>query len=558
MARKAASRKKPEPSALGEAAVRTLTGLAFGLLVAVVVVTASVFEWRPVKLLQTWGSDIGLRIFADPIFAPDKDYLVTDTPFVFLDIDEDACAAFVGPARAASDCSDPSTPPADLITALLEGLDDAGATAVILDYRLPNPGKVADAAARTRLERLKAVLTAEEGVPVIAPAPLDPAARVASVVDRESDRLVEGWSAGRLRLAAFMTWADPEARDGIVRGYPAVLDVQRIAEETTLAYLPSAPFLAALIAEQEDGLAAADALFYAPPDRPSCDALKTGAGTVIGRSAPFLAEHCVGRSRIPMDSLLLKPQIFSIYSLSLPAAYQDGRSFDDQRLRDLAVAYYGAGTVEGGMLYRRYRAKDFIGEDGTFERLFDEPDNLGKQIVVIGTSAFDAGDWHRTSVGALAGAEVIVNAARAFSDFSPLATKKSFAAKLWQKVQLTCIAAVVLFFFTWVSVAIARGRWITAPSSLTRRWHYPLAPLAGLMGPVVFLAGVGVAMIFVSIRTWQIAASGALASVDFLLPVLAVAFEGLVEMSHAFLGHVHHWVEHRIADIRKWVGKIRG
>ncbi|MEM8942900.1 MAG: CHASE2 domain-containing protein [Pseudomonadota bacterium] len=551
MARKAASRRKSEPSSFEEAVVRSLTGLAFGMLVAVIVVTASVLEWRPIKLLQSWGSDIGLRIFADPTFVPNDEHLRTDVPFVFLDIDGDACRAFLATERAKNECSDPSAPPPDLLAALVEGIDSAGAAVTILDYRLPNPDKVTGAANQARLDALKDVLTAAEGVPIIAPAPLDPVANVASVVDQESDRLVEGWAEGRLRLAAFMTWADPEARDGVVRGYPAVLDVQRVGEETTLAYLPSAPFLAALITEQEAGLAAADALFYAPLDQADCDVLITGDDTVIGRSAPFLAEHCGMRQSVQANALALKPQIFSIYSLSLPSAYQDGRSFNDERLRALAAAYYGSGTIDGGMLYRRYRTKDFIGENGAIDRLFRDVD-FGEQIVVIGTSAFDAGDWHRTSVGALAGAEVIINAARAFSQFSPLATKESFWSKLLQSIQLTGIAAFALFFFTWAAVAISRRNWITKPLSLVKWWHYPLAPFAALMASAVYLAGIGVAIVAVSFWTYgQVTSKSALASFDFLLPVIAVAFEGLVEISHGFLNHVHQWVNRRVSHIKE-------
>ena len=542
------------PSALRVAFERSLTGLLFGLLVAFAIVVASVLEWRPAKLLQSWGSDIGLRLFADPSLAPYDGLMTARTPFVFVDLDREACAAFVGSARAAIECSDPSTPPPDIITALIRGLDESGATVVILDYNLPTPSVVSNEDARAQHVELRALLTADEGVPVIAPAPLDPVARVLSVVDQRVDRFVEGWSEGRLRLAAFVTLADPDAQDGIIRGVPAIVDVQRITDKTRLAYLPTAPFLAALIAEHQDGLDAADALFYDRPNVANCKALQAGEKSVIGRSAPFLFDYCTARQHVKSDRLLLKSQIFSIYSLSLPAAYQGGRLEVDQRLRDLeierlrdlAAAYYGSGTVDGGMLYRRYRAKAFISDTGSIARLFDRRDLAG-QIVVIGTSSYDAGDWHRTSLGAMAGAEIIINATRAFAEFRPLDTKQTFSAKLWQKVQLIFVAAFVLFFFIWAAEWLKARSWMRSPLSLSSWWHFPLAPVVVLVSPVVFLVGVGTAIAAVSSWTyWHHVIGSPVASFDFLLPVLAVAFEGVVEMSHGFLSNVHHWVAKRI------------
>lgn len=537
-----------------EAFVRTLTGIVFGLIVAVAVTIASMWEWRPVKLIQSWGSDAGLRVLADPFFARNGGDLTTDAPFLFIDLDVTACAAFVGDTRTPTDCDSPASPPPDLIAALIEGIDRTGAIAVVLDYRLPNPGKVVRPDVHARLGRLKDLLTAPEGVPVIAPAPLAPDARVATALDRENDRFVDDWIEGRLRLAAFMTWADPDVRDGVVRGYPAIVDVRRVSEDTTLHYLPSAPFLAALIAEGEEGLTAADALFYSNGDESRCSSLRTGPQSVVGRSAPYLAEHCNDLQNIPADSKFLRTQIFSVYSLSVPFAYRNGRSFDDQRLRTLARTYYGSGTVEGGMLYRRYSLKDFIGEDGTVDRLFRDV-NFEGQIVVVGTSSFEAGDWHHSSLGALTGSELIINAARAFADFAPLSDEKSFWNKLWQKFQLVLISGFTLFFFTYISVAVSRRITTSGVMSFTKWWHFPVAPLAALPGPAIFLVGVFAAMVAVSFWIYRKLDHGAsLASFDFFLPVLSVAFEGIVEICHGMLNRIHHAIETVVASIKDKLG----
>lgn len=547
MAKKATKREARRPSVLFEATERSLTGLTFGLLVAVVLVALSAIGVRPIQLLEAWGSDIGLQIMADPRLRVDNAYLTTPNPFVFLDIDYDACKSFVGPRRSAETCDDPTRPPNELLADLIEGLDQVGATTVIIDYRLPAgsdrnlPGEAAS------FDRLKEVLTAESGVPVIAPAVLAPVPKAASAVDRDTDRFIEGWAQGRLRLAAFLTWADPNIKDGVIRGYPSIVDVQRLDGETTFPYLPSAPFLAALIAENANGLEATSQVFYPHDGKRVCSGVQSGPTSVSGRFAPFMKSLCSGSIKVPDHLQLLKVQPFSIKSLSTHSAYQDDEALFDERLISLATAYRGAGTTEGEMLYRRFELSAFIDEeDRSIRRLFQDIE-LRDQIVVIGTSSIEANDWHKTSLGYLAGPEVIINATRAFAELTPLPEKKSVGLKLTHKIILTLIAALALFPFTFISIGAERllfhlvppKKWIR--SGVILSWEF-------VIEPAIFLFGVAVAIWIVSIGIyWSIINGLEWASYDFLLPVLAVAFEGLVEISHGILKRIEGWIRWFIA-----------
>ncbi len=92
------SRTAKRHGVIWKTCVHWTTGLVFGLIVAFVIVLLS--PTRPMRILQTWGQDLGMRVLADPNLVQNTDYLRTDVPFVFVDIDRIARETAVGPLRA--------------------------------------------------------------------------------------------------------------------------------------------------------------------------------------------------------------------------------------------------------------------------------------------------------------------------------------------------------------------------------------------------------------------------------------------------------------------------
>jgi len=520
-----------QTSVLREACIRSAIGLIFGVLVSIIIVTGSLRGWLPVKMLQTWGTDIGQRILAEPALVRNSNALKANPAFVFLDLDATACRKFLGDDTPAAACANPAKPPPALVEALISEATEAsdGPAAVMLDYLLPSRQDFDDAAA---FERFRAALIGVQGdLPVIAPAQLDPVPRLAAATRRDSPQFIPGWAEGRLRLAAFLTWPDPEIRDGMIRGYPAILEIRGTKAGDKPAYVPSGPFLTASITTS-------DKRFFEPGGQLRCgDVSKT----------PAENPAC---QKISPNYLTPAPQVFSIYSLSLPQAY---RSADNARLQRLSDAYYGAGTVEGGMLYRRYALADFITDKGSVAPLFERI-SLRDQVLVIGTSAFEAGDWHSTSLGAMAGPEVLINATHAFVkelalDKKPKTSKgwAGFWKKLSQKLITLLITTATLFPFVllgiWLSRLVLRPA-AEATTPLGSLGQSLRAIAAFLTETGVFLLGVGAAILAVSLWTYfRLNSESGNPSLDFLLPVLAIAFEGIVEVSHLLISRLHHTCE---------------
>ena len=198
-----------ERSLIEETFVQWGTGLAFGLMVAFVVVSFA--DTRPMLMLKTWGSDLGMRVFAEPSLAPDKDYLRTATPFVFLDLGRPACRAFVGDARADAECNDPAHPPLDLLTSILDAVSAGDPKIIVLDFPLPAAGNYMSDTERSNFERFYESITLVRDrplIPVIAPAPLRPGPKVADTILKTSERFMDTYALGRLRLASFMNWSN--------------------------------------------------------------------------------------------------------------------------------------------------------------------------------------------------------------------------------------------------------------------------------------------------------------------------------------------------------------
>lgn len=616
---------------VSDGCMETAVAYVFACVLGAIVALLLAQEFRPAKLLQSWGTDIGLKVFALPApwyaFDPPEDH--NETPFVFLDL-IDSCETFLGSQeltefaidgsiiapRVEDRCKNQAEPPAELLQALIKGIDrqaqqgggsdahpnlsiDGGAKALIIDYRLPGKNTL-EISSRKAIDALHKTLSQNEGVPIIAAAGLDVADPDTDAQDADlikplpegpfissRDRVVIGedlaWSQGRLRQASFLSTLDADVKDATLRGFPVAVKAYSFDEEPENQLLPSAPFLAALIAESPNGLALADRLFYGAKAQFTSDQRDAllAEQSVLSRAIPAARTAKTSPLETPNDEALLQNlqknlaqdgtvqrQVFSFYSLSMPEAEQQTEAARERQVR-LERFYYGGGLASQGLKYERLRLKDFQSDDGGIESLFQRIDFAGK-VIVIGTSAFETHDWHRTPLGDMPGAEILINSARAFLHFEPMALENSFWALFLDEVKLALFAAfglllpTILREYATISVKLKLSRFKGGPDQgaaastfqcdLTNEevsavWPEharqsaapPLARGAGKIG-VLLGALPATALWFVALGLGII---GAFAfsillpawldeqrqSIDFLIPTLMVLFESAVEFS---------------------------
>lgn len=510
-------------------------------------------DTRPVRMLETWGQDLGMSIFSDPLILQRTKYRATKVPFVFLDVDRKACRRFVGTISAEKDCLDLSAPPADFLHALIDTASAGGPAAIILDFPLPwTEGDPKGATFVMEIDR-------KRGPRVIVPANLRPEASVgrAILVDRHRSELRQ--AAGRVFLAAFVVWTGAASPDNTVRGYAPVLNVRTGNDDGEYFYLPSAPFLAALLASGDGGAQAANAIFYRLGSAARCPAKDNPAMDFLRRTAKELLQLCEGPKRLE-ESVIRRfvrdRLVFSVRSLSVPGHVRLPPDLEpDLALRERV--YHGFGTAEHGMLYKYYRVSDLMDTANT-ETMKPTMDNvpLKDAIVLIGSSSPEAMDWHTTPIGRMTGTEVIINAARAFTDFDPLPTESSKLSKLLHKLGLTAVASAVLFPFLFLSeLVVPRRRHGAALTATPTLGELVVSIVPGLTAAVILMWGLAAATVAVLwVLYLELDWLQGPYAIDFLIPVIAVAFEGVVELSRSFMRFMENFI---LAISGLIAGKVR-
>lgn len=501
-----------EVSIAYHAAVQAVSGLLLGLLMTIALFLLS--DWRSIKTLHTWGNDLGMRMLTTAPFLPHTDFSTTASPFLFLDLDRKACVDFfkTRPGRTA-DCDDVSFPPVEFLGELVAAVSKAQAKAIILDFQLPNALFNQNPLLSAKFDAYRKILSEPAGPPVIAPLPLTPGAHPADSYLIQSRAFIEGASLGRLRLAGFLTWSDPVATDGVIRGYPPIITVTPRSERETYRFFPSAPLLAAVIAENENGTKVADALFYGNHDASSCE--MAGRSRVLKNSVPDVLATCGSPSFLKASERNIPSLLFSIRSLALAPNLKSGSGAEE-----LEARYYGSGTIEGGMLYRHIRLSSKMNPDSSdpFTELTKDI-LVGGMVVVIGTSAEEAVDRHATPLGRMAGSEVLINATRAFADFEPLSDSSTLLGNLANDFPASLTSALIVFF-----LALTSGKLRSAAEG---RAQTVLALLAcEVIAVVGILLALLIALLFAS---WQLGNPGGAGNLDILLPVTAVLFQSILE-----------------------------
>lgn len=465
-----------------------LAGGLFGLAIAAVLSLGLAFGYAPMVALERLGVDLSMNALADSDEAGVRGR--GQGGFVFVDIDRGACRLFApappGPddARAANAltlCEVGKPAPQGLILDFVRAAATSKATVLVLDIASPD-----DAASAASLRAGLAASAAGSGPWIIVEAaarPDDDARSFGYFGDPARDAAT--WPvSGRVRPALMAPATDPTADDGVIRHYPPAGWVDE--GEAGDRYLPSAPYLAALLANPRLAGLADCAYFRAAA---SCAAQADRAGL-----------WTASRGKTPAS-----PIHYRFKSLSLDP---DSRPTAEAELR-----YRGR--------YDRYEASDLLKKGG----FVLEPKAFAGKTIVLGSSLRSGFDWHATPLGPMSGAEVIINAANSFAEFG-VQSDTARAARgfaVFREQALGVISATLLMTPVWFVVhGLAH---FTGRRSRRVRLLARLACAAIFVGGLAFVLRFELGHAAEQMRT-ALTVGHAGPAVDLLGPTLGVGLDG--------------------------------
>lgn len=484
------ARKKQDPHAWWRKAILvSVTGLVFSLALSALMSLGAALRIAPLMALERAGVDFAMKTYV--AFAPWVDPGFEGEAaqaYAFVDVDLAACRPFSVSGDEA--CLRDKPIPPTLIMDFARSAKTSGARVVIVDVEPPE--------AEEDRTALYESLARGAGPWFVVPLPSRPNFS-ADAVDLTIDWREPGQpmlASGRLRLAPMVTTTDPAAGDGIVRHFPILARV-RGANGARTKWLPTAPYLAAILADPNQA-AAADCLFYRS-DAADCAA--------VAPSRKLAAMVAVGQELSTRNRILY----------SLP-----GLSANDRQSAELfRTRYIGR--------YERFVASRLM-TDGRF----DIPEGLlSGKIVVLGTSAPQGDDWHPTPIGALSGPEIVLNATRAFGEFSPLkettrgASRSARISEAWSRFSAK-------FGGTLLGALIMTPAWLGIYWLMSRpRLHQALKRLACVAIFVLFLGAIVILEIVTGVAALRHGAQVGQIT-DLLTPLLGLGLEGYAEGAKAF------------------------
>lgn len=495
-----------------------LAGGLFGLAIAAVLSLGLAFGYSPMVALERLGVDLSMNALADSDEAGARGR--GQGGYVFVDIDRGACRLFApmlpgpgpgpGPAAEAVHEAKPLTPceigkpaPQGLILDFVRAAATSKAAVVVLDIASPD-----DAASAASLRTGLAASAAGNGPWIIVEAaarPDDDATSFGYFGDPTRDTAT--WPvSGKVRPALMAPTTDPTADDGVIRHYPPAgwVDAGGAGDR----YLPSAPYLAALLADpRRAGLA-------------DCAYFRAAAGCAAQADRAGL--WSANRGRTPAS-----PIHYRFKSLSLDP---DARPTAEAELR-----YRGR--------YDRYEASDLL-KKGAFVL---DPKAFAGKTIVLGSSLRSGFDWHATPLGPMSGAEVIINATNSFAEFGvqpdPAPSGASARVARWFAVfgeqALGVISATLLMTPVWF---IVHGL-----AHYSARHSRRIRLLTRLACAAIFVAGLAFVLRFElghaaeQMRT-ALSVGHAGPAVDLLGPTLGVGLDGYSVFSSWLTRSLEAWL----------------
>jgi hypothetical protein len=481
------------------ALVASLAGLAFSLTLSAVIVLAEIWGVPGAAEIEQAGVDLTMSVFQSHAWITDPPARpgAAHTRYALIDVDAGACEAF----SDVQSCNAKEPIPLALVMAFARAAQASHAKVVVIDWQ-PNDTKARTEAIR-QLQALAASPRGLAGPWMIAP--LDSRAEEladATIQETADLKRLESGADGRLRLAAFRTSTDVGGHDGVIRRYPLMTHIDDPSSQAD-RWLPTAPFLAALLANDATA-AAADCRFYR--------AARSGAPCP---ASPRLERLAALGADAHVDN-----KIF--YTLPNFSADPDA---------DPAHVY--------AERYHYIKAGDLL----TNGRFGDLSQQLEGRIVVLGSSAPQAEDLHITPIGRMSGPEILLNATRAIAEFSPIEASREAGGwpGLWREIGERVRAALIglcAFAPAWLVIY-----WLQRHGKPKGR----RAALArGLGATAAFVAALGLALAAeFALEIYELRPSvqaGVL--INGLTPVLALGLEGFAEAAKA-LQAMFEWVAER-------------
>jgi hypothetical protein len=521
-------RRRPGLLILRKATLSTAAGFIIAIIFSAAIAFGPPWSGTLAALLhpiEQAGTDAGMVIFARsfaqrrPALDFDRRIAGPEPRYVFVDIDQGSCEHYRGPN--AQDCLGAHPAPFDLVWDIVVAVLEGAPRVVVIDTPVP-----ADTDLRSL--RLKA---GAAGTPIVVAVPVRPAGEsLSGYLDRSSISLDDIEHAGNAVAGAAVAQITKEDRDGKLRAYPPAVSILDRAGAPIA--VPTLPFAAAILAiAPHSGVALLRRAFPANASH-------------TRHEGDAAAAKLIERFSIPPQSIIV-PQRYdnslrTLYSLEpLSLSEPQGQRYDN--------------------FYLHLPIKEHVAERKITEL---DPSAIADAVVVVGTSDPAGRDWHDTPLGQMAGAELIINAIRAYVSFKPLSDSAEPFGRFWHKVAIAGEAALVF----WVGWALIFALLQYGPRAWQRLCR--LASLGHAGRRVCRRAGdavVSILVVFVFIMTTCVAClwiidlevgTTAIAlpqgrPVDVVTPLLALTLEGLVEAIAVVLAFAHRALE------TLWIGAER-
>ncbi|HWE46920.1 MAG TPA: CHASE2 domain-containing protein [Caulobacteraceae bacterium] len=485
------------------AVIHWLTGVVFAVLLSLAILLVG--PHVPVlsdflSTMEVKGVDAAMRVR----LMSEGDRGFTDAGaqpgYVFLDIDPAACAAAHGGARCATRSPADPALAARVATAALA----ADPRVVIVDVALwDNDPDTPTTAYSAAFEALAAAAKAHPETRVIAVAPFRPTgADRSGVVDWTL--VPPPLAKDSITFAPSFAWRGAYENDGVMRRYPSTVLAQDPPNDPTARETPTLPYLSAL---------------YADADH---DQRKLKAVDCLYRSL-------IGPEPIACPTAAALPAVHP-----LDAGLKAG---EEQR-----ILYSLPSLVPGPDGQRPFQAAQLQGRYDLYpvSAMLDEHDQLRQpvlfkdKIVIVSTSALTALDHHDTPLGDMAGAEVVLNAVKAFLDKGIL-HEPGLGARLEHEAVVIGASSLPYLVFWVLYFQIG---------ALMRRSRAGMV-IQPLFATVGFVVTVAAAMALAAVVTvWPLSKGFEEGfALEFFTPIFALSLEGFAEGARWAIDRIEHTVE---------------
>jgi hypothetical protein len=515
---------------LARSLTSTLSGVMFAAVLTSLLVALQAAGVRPLRMVEQAGIDVGMWLYANVgWFAADEPAATSKVlKYAFVDVDRAACAVFLDGESPAT-CETENPVRSALVVDLVRSLRAAGAAVVLIDVTPP------PANAPRERDAWRSALVADSGPWIIAPLYARPSDDCSDGLSIRGDRrydIVPSHAAGRLRLVSVATRLDPELADGVVRHYPLASRLQLEGEAPR--WVPTAPMLAAVLA-RGGSIAEIDRLWYQPAAVSTGHACNTGAAEQP-LTKPLPSDNLFD-ARANAGTPAVVRFFFSLPGLSTMDEAQRHRV--EQRHLSVYERYAASKLIEGGCTHRLdAQATPRPGCFAVRAPLFE-----GK-VVIIGSSSATALDRSQTPAGPMSGAEIIVNATRAFAEFPALHTPDGWTMWLSKMANLWKPALIALL--TWMGIHklcdLVRSKEDAAGQLGHVTRQRLLAYGRQALAVQLFLLGMAVsAWVEMHELVHELAQVHSSAEpVEMLLPLVSMGLEGYAEFAVLITAVFHH------------------